>query len=173
MIHKPHSGDIAEFYQKYIDLVPQTNDLLDELYQQHLDTVDLVTSLDDETLQFAYAPGKWTIQDILMHLMDCERIFCFRALAIARNDQTPLPGFDENSYAKNTNANSRRILDIVREFSVLRSSTIELFRSFDATQLARIGNANGKAVKASALAWVICGHEIHHRNIIEERYIGK
>jgi len=76
MISKPQSGDVNEFYLKYIDLVPQTNDLLDELYQQHLDTVDLVTSLDDETLQFAYAPGKWTIQDILMHLMDCERIFC-------------------------------------------------------------------------------------------------
>jgi hypothetical protein len=105
--------------------------------------------------------------------MDCERIFGFRALAISRNDQTPLPGFDENSYVQNAGANSRKILDIVREFSVLRSSTIELFRSMDAGQLARIGNANGNPVKVSALAWVICGHEIHHRNVMEERYIGK
>ena len=173
MIPKPQSSDIASFYQKYIELVPSTNDILDELYQQHLDTVDLVTSLDDETLQSAYAPGKWTILDILVHLMDCERIFGFRALAISRNDQTPLPGFDENSYVQNAGANSRKILDIVREFSVLRSSTIELFRSMDAGQLARIGNANGNPVKVSALAWVICGHEIHHRNVMEERYIGK
>lgn len=173
MIVKPHAGDIAEFYQKYINLVPQTNYVLDELYQQHLDTVDLVTSLDDETLLSAYAPGKWSILDILMHLMDCERIFCYRALSISRNDQTPLPGFDENSYVNYANANGRKILDIVREFSVLRSSTIELFRSMDDTQLSRMGIANGNPVKASAIAWVICGHEIHHRNIIEERYIGK
>lgn len=173
MIPKPHSSDIAPFYQKYIELVPTTNDVLDELYQQHLDTVDLVTSLDDETLQSAYAPGKWTILDILVHLMDCERIFCYRALAISRNDKTSLPGFDENSYVENAGANGRKILDIVREFSVLRSSTIELFRSMAANQLSNIGQANGNPVKVSALPWVICGHEIHHRNVIEERYIGK
>lgn len=173
MIPKPQSVDIAAFYQKYIDLVPQTNDILDELYQQHLDTIDLVTSLDDETLQSSYAPGKWSILDILVHLMDSERIFCYRALRISRGDQTPLPGYDENEYAKTADANGRKILDIVREYSVLRSSTIELFRSFNAQQLAQVGQANGYPVKVSALVWVICGHEIHHRNVIEERYIGK
>ncbi len=166
-------GDVAPFYQKYIDLVPETNDILDELYQQHMDTIDLLTSLDDETLNTAYAPGKWTILDILVHLMDVERVFAFRALCFSRNDKTPLPGFDEDSYAANSEASGKKVLNLIKEFSLIRSCTIEMFRGFSQTQLSRVGNANGYDAKVSALAYVICGHEIHHRNVIEERYIGK
>ncbi|OYU96625.1 MAG: DNA damage-inducible protein DinB [Bacteroidetes bacterium B1(2017)] len=140
---------------------------------QLIDTIDLVTSLDDETLKSAYAPGKWSILEILVHLMDCERIFAYRALRFARKDKTELAGFEEDLYAPASKANDRKILGIVKEFSLLRASTIELFQSFDEEMWAQTGTANGKTTKVSAIPYILCGHEIHHRNIIEERYIGK
>lgn len=173
MLHLPKPGDVAPYYQKYIDLVPQTNDVLDELYQQHLDTIDLITSLDDETLLSAYAPGKWTILELVVHLMDTERVFSYRALRFSRNDTTELPGFDENSFAANSEANQRKVLSLVKEYSLIRSCTIELFRGLSQTQLNRTGIANGNAMKTSAIPYILCGHEIHHRNVIESLYIGK
>lgn len=173
MIPKPTQNDCSPYQWNYISLVPQTNDLLGELQVQLIDTIDLVTSLDDNTLLSAYAPGKWTIQEILVHLMDCERILAYRALCIARKDQTELPGFDENFYAANSGANQRKILGLVKEFSLLRASTIELFQSFTEEMWLNKGFANKLPVGANTLAYMICGHEIHHRNVIEERYIGK
>ncbi len=161
------------YYEKYINLVPQTDQILSELHHQMMDTIDLVTSLDDETLMSAYAPGKWSILDILVHLMDAERVFTYRALSFARGDKTALPGFEEDNWAKEARANDRKILNLVKEFSLLRSSTIELFNSFDEHMWEQKGIANGNEFSVSAFPYIICGHEIHHRNIIEERYIGK
>ena len=173
MITKPTEGDFAPYYAQYIALVPETKNILSELHQQHMDTIDLLTSLDDNTLQSSYAPGKWTIMEIVMHLMDCERIFAYRALRFARKDKTDLPGFDHDVYVKNSQAHSKKILNLVKELSLLRASTIELFNSFDEEMLAQTGTANSNIVKVSALAYIICGHEIHHRNVIEALYIGK
>lgn len=170
---KPEKNAYPEFYETYVEKVPETGNILAELHNQMMDTIDLVTSLDDETLMGSYAPGKWSILEILVHLMDCERIFAYRALCLARGEKNPLPGFDENAYASNSKANSRKILNLVKEFSLLRSSTIELFQSFDEDMWNSTGIANGKPIQVKALAWIICGHEIHHRNSIEERYIGK
>ena len=105
--------------------------------------------------------------------MDAERIFCYRALRFSRNDQTPLPGFDENSYAANSYASNRDINDIVREMSVVRAATVELFKSFTEEMLDKRGLANNKEISVRALLYAILGHEIHHRNIIEERYLPK
>ena len=173
MLHFPKPGDNAAYFDKYISLVPKTNDILDELYQQHLDTIDLITSLDDETLLSAYAPGKWTILELVVHLMDTERIFSYRALRFSRNDKTELPGFDENSFAAQSEANDRKVLSLVKEFSLVRSCTIELFRGLSETQLNRAGIADGNPMKTSAIPYILCGHEIHHRNVIESLYIVK
>lgn len=172
-IPKPQEGDFAPYYQKYLELVPVKEHILTELHQQHMDTIDLVTSLDDMTLMSSYAPGKWTIMDILQHMMDCERVYTYRALSIARGDKTPLPGFDENQWAIEGRANARKILNLVKEFSLLRATTIELFTSFDAAMWEQQGVANGHPIKVSAIPYILCGHEIHHRNVIEDRYIGK
>jgi hypothetical protein len=170
---RPNSAFYPAYYEKYIDLVPKTDNILTELHNQMMDTIDLVTSLDDETLMSAYAPGKWSILDILVHLMDVERVLTYRALSIARGDKTPLPGFEEENWAKEARANDRKILNLVKEFSLLRSSTIELFNSFDEKMWLQKGTANGNEFIVSSFPYIICGHEIHHRIIIEERYIGK
>ncbi|MBC7381439.1 MAG: DinB family protein [Bacteroidia bacterium] len=138
-----------------------------------MDTIDLVTSLDDNTLQSSYAPGKWTIMEILIHLMDTERIFAYRALRFARKDKTDLPGFDQDLYVPNSKAHTKKILNIVKEFSLLRAGTIELFAGFDEEMLSQTGTANGNLMRVNAMPFIICGHEMHHRNIIEARYIGK
>lgn len=173
MIPKPIEGDYAPYYHNYISLVIDSQNILSELQKQHMDTIDLVTSLDDNTLQSSYAPGKWTIMEILLHLMDAERIFAYRALRFARKDKTELAGFDENLYAPNSKANSKKILNVVKEFSLLRASTIELFAGFDEEMLAQTGTANGNHIRVNALPFIICGHEIHHMKVIEDRYIGK
>ncbi len=172
-INKPNQNEVAPYQWDYINTVPDTKDILGELQIQLIDTIDLVTSLDDETLTSSYAEGKWTIMEILVHLMDTERVFAYRALCIARKDKTNFPGFDENTYAPNSNANKRKILNVVKEYSLLRASTIELFQSFDEEMWAEIGSASGLHLPVKAIPYILCGHEIHHRNIIEEKYIGK
>jgi hypothetical protein len=173
IINKPKESECTPYQWGYISLVPDTKDILGELQVQLMDTIDLVTSLDDATLLTSYAPGKWTILEILVHLMDGERVFAYRALRFARKDKTSLPGYDENFFASNSAANDRKILGIVKEFSLLRASTIELFQSFTQEMWDEIGTANDTQMRTSFLPYMLCGHEIHHRNTIEEKYIGK
>ncbi|MFN4082305.1 MAG: DinB family protein [Bacteroidia bacterium] len=162
-----------KYYEVYTKHAQNSEDIIQQLLTQHMDTIDLVTSLDDETLYTPYDEGKWSIMEILVHLMDTERIFCYRALRIARKDKSDLPGFDQDLFVKNSRANKRKILDVVKEFSVLRSSTIELFNSFDKEMLNETGSADGKQISVGAIPYILCGHEIHHVNIIENKYIGK
>ena len=170
-ITKPIKGTYPVYFDNYISLV-KGEDIYVELYQAYMDTMELVTSLDLETLHYRYAEGKWTILDILQHVMDTERIFCFRALCFARMEKVALPGFEENDYARVSGATARNVNDMVREFSLLRASTIELFKSFTPEMLDATGNANGKDVTARAMLFSILGHELHHRKIIQERYMN-
>ncbi len=169
-ISKPEPGTYPEYYHQYISKVKSDN-ILEDLLTEHYDTIDLITSFDEETLQFRYAPGKWTIREIVQHLIDCERIFCYRALRFARNDKKELAGFDEDFYVENSTAVFRDINDMARELSVVRAATIELFKSFNEAVYDRSGVANGKEINVKALLYSILGHEIHHRGVIEERYM--
>ena len=169
-ITKPQLGTYPTYYQKYIDLIKGEN-IFDELYKEHFETMELLTSVDEETLQFRYAEGKWTIREITQHIIDTERILTYRALRFSRNDQTILPGFDENIFVANSNANQRDINDMVRELSVVRASTVELFKSFSEDMLDRKGNANGMEVSVRSILFFTLGHEIHHRNVIDEKYL--
>ncbi|MFN5026183.1 MAG: DinB family protein [Bacteroidota bacterium] len=169
-IQKPLPGTFPPYFNTYISKV-QSDNLVDELLTVHYDTIDLITSIDLETQHFRYAEGKWNIKEIIQHIMDTERIFSYRALCIARGDETSLPGFDENKYAAHSYATSRNMNDIAREFSVLRASTIELIKSFNDEAWSKTGTANAHAVSLPALFYVILGHEIHHIQIINERYL--
>ncbi len=169
-IIKPALGTYPEYYAKYIEQIKE-GDIIELLLTEHYDTIDLITSLDEETLQYRYAESKWTIREITQHLIDSERVFCYRALRIARNDKTELAGFDERMFVENSNAMFRDMNDMAREFSVLRAGTIELFKSLNEAVLDRTSIANGRPLSVRALPFIILGHEIHHRRIIEERYI--
>jgi len=170
-IERPQKGSYPEFYDKYISLV-KGEDIITEMLTEHYETVELITSIDLETQHYQYEEGKWTIKEVIQHLIDCERVFAYRILSFARNEKAPLPGFDENEYAMQSNAIRRDINDIARELSVLRASTIELIKSLNDTMLSREGIANGKSISVRALIYIILGHELHHRHIIETRYLN-
>ena len=171
-VAKPLKGTYPEYYDKYISLV-KTENIFEEFYTEHMETIDLVTSVDEETLQFRYEEGKWNIREILQHLIDCERIFNYRALRFARADQSAQPGFDDEAYTVASKASLRNINDLVRELSVVRASTVELFKSFSDEMLDRKGIANNNETTVRAILYIILGHEILHRSIIDERYLPK
>jgi hypothetical protein len=132
---------------------------------------ELVHSIAVDKADFAYADGKWTIREMLCHVMDAERIFCYRALRFARNDKTPLSSFEENDYAPQANASGRSLQKIASEMVHLRASTIDLFESFTPEMLVRKGTASGKEISVVAIGFIVAGHETHHRKILLERYL--
>ena len=170
-IEKPEAGEFAPDTIKYIGLLPDDGLVLKHLADNLKSTTDLILSLSEEKLAFRYAEGKWTIKEILAHIVDDERIYTYRALRFARDDKTELPGFEQDDYAANSGANERDITDILSEFADVRRATIALFESFDAQALTRTGIADGKIMSVRAAAYHIAGHEMRHVNIIKERYL--
>jgi uncharacterized damage-inducible protein DinB len=167
---RPQEGDYALFYQKYIALVPN-GDFLEILQGQQLELVRLLSPLTEQQAEFRYAPGKWSIKEVLGHISDAERIFAYRLLRIARGDQTPLPGFEQDGYIQTGNFSARKLTDLLHEFSTVREATISLVCSLDDAAWLRRGLASQKEVSVLALAFVIAGHERHHRVLLEERYM--
>jgi uncharacterized damage-inducible protein DinB len=170
-IEKPGEGEYAPYTIMYIGLLPDDGLVLGHLESNLKATRDLILSLPEEKLAYRYAEGKWTIKEILVHLVDDERIYAYRALRFARNDKTELPGFDQDSYAAHSGANGRAVGDILAEFTSVRRATISLFESFDGDALLRAGVADGKVMSVRAAAYHIAGHELRHVNIIRERYL--
>jgi len=170
-IQKPEEGEYNPYAIMYISLLPDDGLVLKHLKENFKTTKDLILSLPGEKLTYRYAEAKWTIKEILVHIMDDERIYAYRALRFARNDKTELPGFEQDDYVPYSKANERSLKDIFLEYSTIRNSTILLFKSFDNEDLLRVGIANRHAVSVRALAYHIAGHEMHHVNIIKERYL--
>ncbi|MCC9166104.1 DinB family protein [Pontibacter harenae] len=166
----PTSDEYDAFFENYIQSV-QTDDLLDGLSANLVTVTNLMLELEEEQLLHRYAPGKWSIKELLVHMMDTERIFAYRALRFARQDKTELPGFDENAYVAPSKADARTITGILTEYEAVRHATIELFKNFDEEALNQKGTASGKQVSVRALGYSILGHEIHHLNIIKNRYL--
>lgn len=158
------------FFDRYINLVPKS-DVLDALKQAASFDVLIDAQTIEQLGDRRYAPGKWTVTDILQHIIDTERIMAYRALRIARNDKTPLPGFDEESFAEFTNATNRTVADLYEEYEQQRASTIRLFSSFTDEMLLRSGTASDKPISTLALGFVLVGHAQHHVNILRERYL--
>jgi uncharacterized damage-inducible protein DinB len=133
--------------------------------------VSFISNIPIEKLEYRYAEGKWTIKDLLLHLIDAERIFAYRALRIGRGDKTPLAGFEENGYVINANANSRSEESLLKEFELVRKSTLELFKNFTDEQLAYLGTSSDSIISVRAIGFIISGHQNHHIKIIQERYL--
>jgi uncharacterized damage-inducible protein DinB len=168
---RPQEGDYALFYGNYIDLVPG-GDFLEILEDQHRELLRLLSPLTEQQAEFRYAPGKWSIKEVLGHISDAERIFAYRLLRIARGDQTPLASFEQDPYIASGNFSARKLSDLLLEFSTVREATLSLVRSLDDAAWLRRGTASQKEVSVLALAFVIAGHERHHRMLLEQRYLS-
>ena len=167
---KPSPANYPVYFKKYVDLVPD-EDLLTGFQNQAAVIKEFLGSITEEKSVYAYDTGKWTLKELLQHMIDTERIFNYRALAIARKETASLPGFDENSYAQNSNANSRTWQNLVDEFLAVRSSTEFLYKSFTDEALAASGISNNNPVTVISLGFITLGHFYHHKNIMQERYL--
>ncbi|HNL37681.1 MAG: DinB family protein [Saprospiraceae bacterium] len=157
------------YFDRYIDLVPDVD--LSAALRQSLDDLDTLDMASIRAIGLAvYAPGKWTLADLFQHLIDCERVFAYRAMRFARNDKTLLPGFDEDAFAANAGASRRSIDDLLAELRAVRLASILLFESFDEAALRRTGIAFNSELPVLALGFVLAGHQIHHFRVMEERY---
>ena len=170
LIHRPHDTEYLGYYSRYIDLVPE-GDILTTLLRQNEATMALLRGLSESQGGFRYAPGKWSIKELVAHVSDAERIFADRALRFARADETPLPGFEENDYVRNGSFDSFHLADIVTGFENVRRSTVSLFSLLTNDATIRRGQANNAEISVRALAYVIAGHEIHHMNVLRTRYL--
>ena len=167
-ITKPQPEEHAEYYAKYIKLVG--DDALGALRAQSASTPRLLSGLSEAQAMHRYAPGKWSVKEVVGHLIDGERVFGYRALRVARADTTPLPGFDENAWVPAAHFDSRPMPDLVADYQTVRAATVALFSSFDEEALVRMGTANDQPISVRALAHMIAGHELHHVAILRERY---
>jgi uncharacterized damage-inducible protein DinB len=142
------------------------------LSAQIAETLALLSGVSPEKSQHCYAPGKWSVRQVVGHLADTERVFSYRALAFARGDPTELPGFDENAYAQASPADQRPLAEVVEDLAAVRRATLSLLRNLGPEAWTRAGRANASPVSVRALAWIIAGHERHHRQVLRERYLG-
>ena len=171
LIPKPTVGEYAPYTIMYIDLLPDDGLVLKHLQDNPENTIRFIRSFPPEKLTTRCAQGEWTINEILVHIIDDERIYCYRALRYARNDSTELPGFEQDDYVPYSNANDRDIESIIEEFVSVRQATLTLFNSFDDDALTRKGIGSGNVMSVRAAAYHIAGHELHHVNSIKENYL--
>lgn len=163
-------SEYFSYYKQYVDLVDDIP-LIEALEAGLIATNKFFETIPDAKLHSQYAEGKWTPKEILLHLIDTERVFCYRALYFARNAGSSLEGFDENIFGENCNANERELDDLLKEYFSIRNATLHLFTSLSDEVLKQGGKANGSKLSVRSIGFIICGHEIHHRRIIEERYL--
>lgn len=170
-MQKPDPSEYNEYYEKYVSLVRDA-DLFATLEDQIRRTRDIFAGFPEERGIYAYSEGKWTLKEVISHLLDGERIFAYRLLRISRGDATPLEGFEQDGYIENSHANERTFNDLLCEFGEVRSANLRLMRSMHETDWQRSGSASGSPVSARALAFIMAGHVEHHLNIVRERYLA-
>lgn len=170
-MNRPEPSEYADYYDRYVSLVPDGN-VLALLQSEHDRTASLLEGLTPEQASHRYAEGKWSVKEVVGHVIDAERTFGHRAHCFARRDPAPLPDFDQTDYAKSSNADARPLADLVDELQAVRRSNIALFRGLDDGMWSHRGIASECEFTVRALAYIIVGHEIHHRNVIEERYLS-
>jgi len=167
---KPNISEYDKFYQTYMDYLPDELDIIEQLSLQKKIILDFISSLSEEQALFSYAEGKWSIKEVLGHMIDTERVFSYRALSISRGEQKKLPGFEQDDYVVNGKFNLRSLKNLSNEYEGLRNSNIALFSTFDNEQLSRHGIASEKVVSVNALLFMLAGHELHHIKILRENY---
>ena len=170
-IEFPSKSEYPAYVEMYMKWVKQEGGLLKQLKDCLEETKNLIASLSDDELSFKYRNNKWSIKEVLVHIIDDERIYGYRALAFARNDKTNLPGFEQEDYNDYSDTAVRTIQNIIEEYEAVRMSTISLFNGFSTRALIRKGVANGNEASVRALGYHILGHELHHINIVQEVYL--
>ncbi len=168
---RPQASEHHEYYGRYINKVPD-GDIIRILEDQVEETLALLAGVSPGQADYRYAPDKWSIKEVVGHVIDTERTFAYRALCFARKDPAHLPSFEQDQYAEFSNAASRTLPDLAEELRVVRKSHVALFKSFDETSWTRRGIASGFEFSVRTLPYVIVGHEIHHRQVLEERYLS-
>ncbi|MFK5959234.1 MAG: DinB family protein [Lutibacter sp.] len=169
-INQLNENEYNPYFKFYIEKVGNA-ELIEVLKTSFKEFSTTIKNLPEEKLMYRYAKGKWTIKELIQHLIDTERILSYRALRFSRNDATEIQGFDENWYVNNSNANDRNIMDILEEFNHLRKTSISLFKSFSDEMLINFGTADRNKMSVRALGFIIAGHQLHHLKIIKERYL--
>ncbi len=167
---RPEPGEYSPYYENYVKLI-EDDDILRILNEQNKKTQDILNSFSEHRGNYRYKDGKWTVKEVVGHLLDTERVFAYRALCIARREKKSLPGFDQDDYVNEGNFNRRELFDLNYEFRLLRESNLLLFKSFPPEMLKRKGFANESSISVLAILFIIAGHEIHHMNILKERYM--
>ena len=166
---KPGPDEYNSFYETYVSLVPE-GDVVAALASQGRQTETLLAQVPEEHAGHRYAPGKWSVREVAGHMVDTERVMSYRALCVARGEQGPLPRFDENAYVQNAGFDARPLSEHIEDFRVTRQATLRLLASIDDATSLRRGTASGFTISVRALAYIIAGHELHHRNILRDRY---
>lgn len=165
-----NAEDYNPYYKPYIDTLGDV-ELVSHLKKQLQNFPNFMQSIPEEKGQYAYDSEKWTVLEVLQHIIDAERVFQYRALRFSRNDETALPGFDQDIFVAESGANSKSMKTIIEEYKAVRTATISLFASFDESILRKVGIASDSPMSVAALGFIICGHQRHHRNIIREQYL--
>ncbi|MEO7963809.1 MAG: DinB family protein [Gemmatimonadaceae bacterium] len=167
---RPEQAEFLPYYGTYISLV-SAGDVVETLSSQQDVTLGMLRDLPEDQGGIRYASGKWSLREVVGHLCDVERVFCYRALRFARGDETPLAGFDENSYVARSHLDARSLRSLCDEYEAVRRASVLLFASFDADEWMRTGTANSSKMSVRAAAWICAGHELHHREILRTRYL--
>ncbi|WP_127588465.1 DinB family protein [Paenibacillus koleovorans] len=170
MLQRPNAEEHAPFFAAYIGQVPE-GDLIQILENQQERVHALFAGLSEEKAMSRYAPGKWSLKEVLGHITDTERVMSYRLLRVARGDQTALPGFDENVFVDGAAFDRRSMTELLEEFDTVRSATLKLIRGIQQEAWARVGTVSNHSTSARALAFVIAGHERHHGHVVRERYL--
>jgi DinB superfamily len=170
-VERPKPGEYKPYFDRYISLIPGS-DILGTLEKQLSKTVALLAGRGEKEGSLRYAPDKWTVKEMVGHMIDTERIMAYRALRIARGDRTPLPGFEQDDFVRGGPFADLRLTDLVEEFRGVRATTLALFRHVRVGDWTRRGTVDGHEISVRALAYIIAGHELHHRHILEERYFA-
>ncbi|MFN0278314.1 MAG: DinB family protein [Pyrinomonadaceae bacterium] len=168
-MNRPETNEFDPYYNMYISLI-EGNDVLPVLDDQPAELRELISNVPEEKGTFAYAEGKWTIKELLSHLIDGERMFAYRTLRVSRGDETPIEGFEQDGYIENSNANNRSFAELLEEFNLQRRSNMLLFNNLSDEASQRMGTANEKAISTRALIYTMAGHVRHHIGILKERY---
>lgn len=163
-------SDYNPFYHTYIEVLGEV-ELMEMMQKQLGNFPEFIESIPESLIHTAYAEGKWTIAEVLLHVIDAERVFQYRALRLGRGDQTPLPGFDQDAYVPLSRAGSRDRKSLISEYESVREASLTLYRNLDDAQLNQYGTVSNSGISVAAIGFIICGHQKHHRNIIRERYL--
>ncbi|MBL0328520.1 MAG: DinB family protein [Bacteroidetes bacterium] len=169
---RPLPNEYPSFYKHYVDNV-KTDNIIKELRDQVIDIQAIISEIPEEKEEYLYAPGKWTIKEIIGHIIDTERVLGYRAMRFARKDKTPLPGYDENHFVANANFNNQTLYSLGHEFAIVREANLALFKTWNEEALSQVGVANGLEVTVRAMLFMIAGHATHHMNVIKEKYLNE